>query len=212
MRLAEHCGWWWPFAAVAVLTEKSTALHRDAQGRLHNVDGPALDYGGEWSIHAYHGVRVPEHVIMHPETITAAGVLAEPNAEVVRVMLERMGMERFIAEAGATVIDEDTRPVNVIRYGNVPEMLAQSARNAELSAEIRDAFGIDAQVVTVTEQRTLYRVARPDEDIVAVRVTCPSTGSHYLIGVPPSTRTCAQAVAWMAGFDRAEDYQPVLEA
>ncbi|MBA3824948.1 MAG: hypothetical protein H0X24_13765 [Ktedonobacterales bacterium] len=55
----------------------------------------------------WHGVEVPGRVAFHPTTITAAQVLNEQNAEVRRVMLERMGLERFIAEAQPTVRDTD---------------------------------------------------------------------------------------------------------
>ncbi len=55
----------------------------------------------------WHGVNVPGRVAFHPATITAQQVLAEPNAEVRRVMLERIGMERFIAEAQPTMRDAD---------------------------------------------------------------------------------------------------------
>ncbi len=50
-----------------------------------------------------------------------------------------------------------------------------------------------------------------DEDIVCLRVTCPSTRAAYILRVPPSIRTCRQAAAWIAGFDNAEDYDPQVE-
>lgn len=55
-------------------------------------------------------VRVPARVIFEPETLTGAEVLAEPNAEVRRLMLERVGVERFIADVHATVRDADQDP------------------------------------------------------------------------------------------------------
>ncbi|HEX7380479.1 MAG TPA: hypothetical protein VF278_25420 [Pirellulales bacterium] len=44
-----------------------------------------------------------------------------------------------------------------------------------------------------------------------VVVRCPSTGQQYVLRVPPNMRTCRQAIAWTAGFDDAEKYQPLLE-
>ena len=58
----------------------------------------------------WRGVRIDARIAFWPETITAAQVLAEENAEVRRVMLERMGAEKFVAEADATVLDEDADP------------------------------------------------------------------------------------------------------
>jgi len=51
-----------------------------------------------------------------------------------------------------------------------------------------------------------------DEDIVAVCLTCPSTGGQYAIRVPLWTRTCHEAAAWIAGFENPDEYQPVIEA
>lgn len=56
----------------------------------------------------WRGVRIDRRVAFEPESITGAEVLAQPNAEVRRVMMERIGYERFLAEVGATVLDQDT--------------------------------------------------------------------------------------------------------
>jgi hypothetical protein len=62
-------------------------------------------------------------------------------------------------------------------------------------------------------ERKLVRIPlEDDEDIVAVCLLCPSTGGQYVIRVPPWTRTCREAVAWIAGFEDPDDYQPTLEA
>ena len=106
MALAYEAGWWWPFASVCIMTEKPTALHRDAEHRLHNVSGPAIDYGGTWGVWAWHGVRVPESVIKG--NYTAQDCLKEKNAEVKRVMIERMGRDAFFAAAGGQVLHRDT--------------------------------------------------------------------------------------------------------
>ncbi len=61
-------------------------------------------------------------------------------------------------------------------------------------------------------KRELLSVPLPnDEPIVCVSVRCPSTGRHYLLRVPPEMQTCRQAVAWTAGFDNPEAYQPRVE-
>ncbi|HEY1379147.1 MAG TPA: hypothetical protein VGF55_20260 [Gemmataceae bacterium] len=121
----------------------------------------------------WRGVPVSERVAFRPETVAAGEVLAEGNAERRRVMLERVGFERFTAEAGAAVLDAD-----------------------------RDPGG----------ERRLLRVPLPgDEDLVCVAVVCPSTGRQYVLRVPPATRTCRQAAAWLAGFDDPDEYQPVVE-
>lgn len=58
----------------------------------------------------WNGVNVTGQIAFHPATITAQQVLHEPNAELRRVLLERMGTARFIAEAQPEVLDHDRDP------------------------------------------------------------------------------------------------------
>jgi hypothetical protein len=55
----------------------------------------------------WRGVPVNERIAFRPETITTGEILGERNAELRRVMLERIGFERFIKEVGAEVLDRD---------------------------------------------------------------------------------------------------------
>lgn len=55
----------------------------------------------------WRGVRVDQRVAFQPETLTAREALAEANAELRRVMIERMGYLRFAQEANPTVLDDD---------------------------------------------------------------------------------------------------------
>lgn len=121
----------------------------------------------------WRGVTVTPQIAFFPETLKSADALAEGNSEVRRVMIERIGFERFLQESNARVLHEDTDPGG---------------------------------------QRQLLQVdLESDEPLVCVSVRCPSTGRHYLIRVPPTIRTCHQAVAWTAGFDNPDDYAPVVE-
>ena len=58
----------------------------------------------------WRGVAIDARIAFLPETITSDEVLAEPNAERRRVMLERMGYERFFDGAKAQLLDRDTDP------------------------------------------------------------------------------------------------------
>jgi len=121
----------------------------------------------------WRGVPITSQVAFAPETLTGPEILAERNAEVRRVMIERVGFERFIQEVKAEEIDRD-----------------------------RDPGG----------ERKLVRVRlEGDEAIVLVSIHCPSTGRQYLVRVPPTMRNCRQAVAWTAGFDNPDDYEPIAE-
>jgi hypothetical protein len=121
----------------------------------------------------WRGMVVPDRIAFDPESITVDEVLHEQNLELRRVLIERIGMDRFIADAQAQTIDNDT-----------------------------DAGGA----------RRLLRVPFENgENIVCLEVHCPSTGRKYLLRVPPRTPTCAAAAAWIAGFNSARLYRPLVE-
>jgi hypothetical protein len=121
----------------------------------------------------WRGVSVTAQIAFFPETLNGTDILAERNAELRRVMIERVGFEKFLSEVKAEILDQD-----------------------------RDRGG----------ERKLVRVPLPeDEPVVVVSIHCPSTGRHYLVRVPPTIKTCHQAVAWTAGFDNPDDYAPLAE-
>jgi hypothetical protein len=55
----------------------------------------------------WRGVPVTAQIAFFPETLNGSGILAERNAELRRVMIERVGFEKFIREVKAEVIDTD---------------------------------------------------------------------------------------------------------
>jgi hypothetical protein len=107
MQVARSAGWWWPFEHLAILTERPTVLHQDAEGRLHHADGPAIAYPDGLAIWAWHGVSVPAQVIERPERLTVPQIHDEPSLAVREVMLERYGTERYLRDTGARRLCHD---------------------------------------------------------------------------------------------------------
>jgi hypothetical protein len=68
----------------------------------------------------WRGVAVSERIAFHPETLTVEEILSESNAEVRRVMLERVGFEWFFDRAGTEVLDQDRDPGGERRLLRVP--------------------------------------------------------------------------------------------
>jgi|AGTN01.1.fsa_nt_gi hypothetical protein len=104
--LARACGGFLPHERVCWLLEKPTATHFDAEGRLHNERGPAIEYA-DWGPYCWHGVVVDRRIVLEPETLTVKDIETELNLETRRIMLERFGASRFMEESGAVVIDDD---------------------------------------------------------------------------------------------------------
>jgi hypothetical protein len=72
--------------------------------RLHCDYAPAVSWPDGARYWFWKGVQVPREVIEQPELITAERALTERNAEIRRVMIERMGVERFIVEGHARLV------------------------------------------------------------------------------------------------------------
>jgi hypothetical protein len=106
--IAQSCCWWWCFENYVVISERPTACHMtEAEGRLHCEDGQALAFSDGYSLYSWHGVNIPDDVVLHPEQLTVARIDAENNAEVRRVMLERYGEARYLQDSGAKPIHRD---------------------------------------------------------------------------------------------------------
>jgi len=111
--LARSCGWWWPREDVCVITERPLVLRTEPAGddelRLHSTEGPAVVYPDGWTIHAWHGTRVPWWVIDEP---TVENIAAERNIEVRRCAIERIGWGAFIDQAGLRLVAQSADPGN----------------------------------------------------------------------------------------------------
>ena len=119
-RTNHHCAIWAPFLDAyeaglwiywfmkdRILAVMRPALHI-AEGRLHRADGPAVSWPNGTAFWFWRGVRVPQQVVQAPaETLTPKQILREPNAEVRRVMIERVGLDRLLSTAHAECIDTD---------------------------------------------------------------------------------------------------------
>ncbi|WP_067830189.1 DUF6745 domain-containing protein [Actinomadura kijaniata] len=114
--LARSCGWWWPYDEVCVVTERPAEIHAepgpgrpDGEIRLHNPDGPALRYRDDWALYFWNGTRVPAWVVTDPDP---ARVAAEPNIEVRRCAIEKIGWEAYIERGGLRLLATAPDPGN----------------------------------------------------------------------------------------------------
>jgi hypothetical protein len=98
----------WTEDALYWIAKPTVHVERFSSGlrRLHNEHYAALESDVE-NLYFWHGVMVPAFVVVRPDWITVKHIETEENAEVRRVMIERMGYERYILESGASLIHTD---------------------------------------------------------------------------------------------------------
>jgi hypothetical protein len=125
---------WLAFRGLTVVCEPPLELHVEPVAgtyRLHNADGPAVVWGDAagHQDHYLHGVRVPEH-LFGPD-VTIDDLHAEPNSEVRRVLIERMGWPAYIQRAGLTLLASAPDPGNgehELRLYELPPELHEDRR------------------------------------------------------------------------------------
>ncbi len=88
---------YWLIRNGAFIVHRPKLLARDEAGRLHSETGKCVEYRDGWGFYAWHGVPVPEKVILAPGQLTREDFLNEPDLEVRRIIWERMG-NRFVSE------------------------------------------------------------------------------------------------------------------
>ena len=146
-------------------------------GRLHRADGPAVitSNGTKW--YYWKNVFIEPSLYLRKDTIPATEVLNIRNVEVRRSMIELIGWESFIARANPKVVDQD-----------------------KVSGAI------------------LYRVEMPrddqDEPLVVVKAIDGTVSRNadgkdhrreYFLRVPPTMKTCKEAIAWTFAMDQKEE-------
>lgn len=177
---AMSAGWWFPFKDFVMVCDVPTVLHLEPSGdgpngyRLHCEDGPAVAWADGWGLHCWHGIRVPADLI---ETgWTTDQILKEPNAEVRRCAIERMGWDWFVTEAGLEQVG-DTVP----DPGNPGQELS--------------LYDIPAQIYDEPVRVLLCTNGTPEADGVRRR---------FGLTVPGSIKEPVAAAAWTFGLNPSE--------
>jgi hypothetical protein len=83
-------------------------MRLDSEGRFHDWDGAlAVEWPNGEGYYFWHGVAMPPSVGREPDAVTPSKVIGWSNAERRRVAIERIGLQRFMQDVGAEVVQED---------------------------------------------------------------------------------------------------------
>ena len=185
-RLAEISGPRWMHEQFCVVSDRPEVLTVDnaSPPRPHADDGPFCKWRDGTALYCVHGVRVPAWVIESPDLLNVARIDGERNAEVRRVMLDRFGIDRYMRESGAKVLDEcpADHPMKGLRTARLLR---------------RDVEGDEA--ITVVD--LLNSTPEPD-----------GTVKRYMIRVPPTINKVVDGLAWGFGVTAQEYLQIAAES
>ncbi|MFG2980709.1 DUF6745 domain-containing protein [Streptomyces sp. NPDC048258] len=115
-RLARATGWWWAAPGLCVMAERPTAVRTEpapaavhGEIRLHGEDEPAVRFADGSAVYVLHGTVVPKWVVTGP---TVERIHAEPNIEVRRSAIERIGWDSYVDQAGLKLVGTADDPGN----------------------------------------------------------------------------------------------------
>jgi hypothetical protein len=199
--------------SVAFVAPLPAGVHFDEAGFIHNPEGFAIEWSDGFGVYAWHGMFIPwdraDQIIFHPEGITLKSIDEEPNAEIRRAMMEAYGVQKFIKDSGATLVDE----------GTLEKLWAKEVANdedivfLELTNPTPDGIWKDTDEMEVVNLADLMEL---DPDDLArekfnssIRIhkrvfvpNQPLKHSTYLHRVPPDIpRDVKSAMAWFTQED-----------
>ena len=185
-----------------IVSDFPAEIHKDEQHRPHNDAGPSHRWRDGWSLWYIHGVRVTEQIVMHPETLTAAQIDAEENAEVRRVMLERFGMSRYILESGA-------KPQHQDEFGILYRRELANDEPIVMVRVLNSTPEPDGSL-SMEEAMQVFGEAKVKRQLTILGWDKPARWKEYWLRVPPNMQTAHEAVAWTFGKTPAT-YNPDWE-
>jgi hypothetical protein len=211
---AQSAGWWWPHHNFVMVCERPDEVHRElvdpartrgwGSHQLHNDAGPSIAWRDGWSLWHIRGNQVTEQIVMRPETITAEQISRETNAEVRRIMAERIGNARMMEVLGATAIQSDDYGV-LWDAEPLDGMGVTRCRWVELVDGSPEPIGSDLPPLD-DDWAARYEAMMGCAPLVGRRYR------RYLIPVPAEMPTAHAAVAWHHGMDTREYVLSGIEA
>ena len=150
-------------------------VERNSQGRLHSTSTAAVKFRDGSSYYFINGRPIPEWVVEKKDAITKDQFLQEKNSDIKGAIYEVLGSEGIINLLGAEITDTKT-----IHHAN-------------------------GDVETVELLKTKDTFPELDNEPMAwVKMTCPSTGTNYLVGVEPKYNDAIEAIASLSPFTKDE--------
>ena len=96
----------YPFEEFVVVSEKPTQI-KMREGLLHNEHGASIRYADGFEVYSLNGVRVNKDLVMTPaQDLDPQLLLKEPNAEIRREIVRKIGIERVCQKLNTKTLDK----------------------------------------------------------------------------------------------------------
>ena len=69
-RQSKSIGWWAPWDGICFVSDRPRKVKFDAERRLHNETGKAVEYSDGWGVSSWHGTQVPDEWLTEKHKLT----------------------------------------------------------------------------------------------------------------------------------------------
>jgi hypothetical protein len=91
----------------AYACDRHTILRTDGEGRLHSIDGPAVEWADGFAVYAWHGRHVNRGLFERRHWLSLADIAAASSEQHRSLLLDLFGYERLVQEGPAAMLDDD---------------------------------------------------------------------------------------------------------
>ena len=152
-----------------IVCDRPEILRVDEQNRPHSEVGPSHRWRDGWSLHHWHGTRVPAHWIEDRANLKASEVMAERNVEVRMAGCQILGWAKVADQLDRKVIDgdplTDIGALVELTMPGLPEpgrfLMAQCPRNGTICEGVPRVSDIDGQPITTAIAAQAWRDSLP---------------------------------------------------
>jgi hypothetical protein len=120
--LARSCGWWFPLEGTCFASERTCAVRRDHDRRLHATDRFAVEYPDGWGVCFWRGIHVPSKWIFHSDIVSPIHALTWPDTLQRAALTDILGWDTVLSALKAKLVDADLdEDGGMLFHGRLPD-------------------------------------------------------------------------------------------
>lgn len=153
-----------------IVSDFPEVLRVDENNLPHCEDGPSHRWRDGWELYHWHGVRVPAHWILSPESVGPAEVLATENVEERAAGIAIIGMAKMLDRLQHEIIDSDPDPMKgdliKVRLPDLPDPAYYLSANCPRNGRIMEAVDPSEMDEMTVRGAQAWRLGIPASEFV----------------------------------------------
>ena len=153
-----------------IVSDFPEVLKVDENNLPHCENGPSHRWRDGWEIYHWHGVKVPAHWIMSPETVDPSEVLSEQNVEVRAAGIAIIGMAKMLDKLQHRIVDSDPDPMKgdlvEVRLPDLPDPVYYLSAHCPRNGRIMEAVNPSEMDEMTVKGAQAWRLGIPASEFV----------------------------------------------